>query len=69
MIKAIILFMCLAASSISLNASAQDERGYSYGPVTEVDYMQVKLLYMLKERGRTFRAGSGTSQAGRSTNL
>jgi hypothetical protein len=32
----------LAASSLSLNARAQDERAYSYGPVTEVDYIHVE---------------------------
>jgi hypothetical protein len=37
MIKTIILSMCLAASSLSLNARAQDERQYTEGPVTEVD--------------------------------
>ena len=42
MIKNIILSMCLAASSLSLNARAQDERGYTYGPVTEVDYIHVE---------------------------
>src|ERR1700691_3666719 len=42
MIKAIILSMCLAASSLSLNALAQDERAYTEGPVTEVDYIQVE---------------------------
>jgi hypothetical protein len=42
MIKTIILSMCLAASSLSLNARAQDERGYTYGPVTEVDYIHVE---------------------------
>ena len=36
MIKTIILSMCLAASSLSLNARAQDERQYTEGPVTEV---------------------------------
>ena len=46
--KAIILSLCFAASSLSLNARAQDvtagakdERGYTYGPVTEVDYINV----------------------------
>ena len=42
MIKTIILFMCLAASSLSLNARAQDERAYTEGPVTEVNYLQVE---------------------------
>jgi len=42
MIKTIISSMCLAASSLSLNASAQDERAYTEGPVTEVDYIQVE---------------------------
>ena len=42
MIKTIILSMCLAASSLSLNARAQDERQYTDGPVTEVDYIQVE---------------------------
>src|ERR1700688_1984807 len=40
--RAIILSMCLAASSLSLNARAQDERQYSDGPVTEVDYIHVE---------------------------
>jgi len=42
MIKTIILSMCLAASSLSLNARAEDERHYTDGPVTEVDYIQVE---------------------------
>ena len=42
MFKTIILTMCLAASSLSLNARAQDERAYTDGPVTEVDYIQVE---------------------------
>ena len=44
MIKTIILAMCLAASALSLNARAQqdDERQYTDGPVTEVDYIQVE---------------------------
>ena len=41
-IKTIILSMCLAASSLSLNARAQDERQYTDGPVTEEDYIQVE---------------------------
>jgi hypothetical protein len=40
MIKTIVLSMCLAVS-LSLSARAQDKRGYSYGPVTEVDYIHV----------------------------
>jgi len=42
MIKNIILSMCLAASSLSLNAHAQDERAYTEGPVTEVTYNHVE---------------------------
>jgi hypothetical protein len=42
MIKTIILSMCLAAATLSLNARAQDERQYADGPVTEVDYIQVE---------------------------
>jgi hypothetical protein len=42
MIKTTILSMCLAASSLSLNARAQDERQYTEGPVTEVNYLQVE---------------------------
>ena len=42
MIKAIILSTCLAASSLSLNARAQDERAYTEGPVTEVNYIRVE---------------------------
>ena len=40
--KTLMLVMCLAAFSPSLNARAQDERGYTYGPVTEVDYIDVE---------------------------
>src|SRR6202162_4397379 len=44
MIKTIILSMCLAASSLSLNAHAQqdDDRAYTDGPVTEEDYIGVE---------------------------
>jgi hypothetical protein len=42
MIKAISLSVCLAASSLSLTARAQDERAYTDGPVTEVDYIHVE---------------------------
>jgi hypothetical protein len=42
MIKTAILSMCLAVSSLSLNARAQDVRQYSEGPVTELDYIQVE---------------------------
>src|SRR6476659_8278163 len=52
MIKTIILSMCLAASSLSLDARAQDtltrdavaqnDRQYTDGPVTEVDYIHVE---------------------------
>ena len=42
MIKTIVFAMCLAALSLSGNARAQGARAYSYGPVTEVDYVQVE---------------------------
>ena len=42
MIETIILSMCLAVSSLSLNARAQDVRQYADGPVTEVAYIQVE---------------------------
>ena len=42
MIKTIILSICLAASSLSLTARAQDERAYTDGPVTDVTYIQVE---------------------------
>ena len=41
MIKTFILSMCLAVSTLSLNALAANESGYTYGPVTEVDYIHV----------------------------
>ena len=41
MLKPIILSMCLAVSSLSLDARAQDERAYTEGPVTEEAYIQV----------------------------
>ena len=40
-IKTVILSMCLAVSFLSLTARAQDVRGYSYGPVTLVQYIHV----------------------------
>jgi len=40
MIEPILLSMCLAASSVSPNV--QDERHYTEGPVTEVDYIHVE---------------------------
>lgn len=42
MIRTITLFAGLVASSIAFDASAQNQRGYSYGPVTEVDYIHVE---------------------------
>src|SRR5438046_6913734 len=42
MIKTIILSMGLAASSFSLYARAQDERQYTEGPVTLVQYIGVE---------------------------
>jgi hypothetical protein len=42
MIKAAIFSVCLAVSSLSLNARAQDVRQYTDGPVTELDYIQVE---------------------------
>jgi hypothetical protein len=42
MTKTIILSMCLAASALSLSASAQDERKYSEGPVTLVQEIGVE---------------------------
>jgi hypothetical protein len=49
MIRTIALSMCLAVSALSLDARAEDvsagakgERGYTYGPVTEVDYINVE---------------------------
>ena len=42
MIKTVILSICLAASSLSLSARAQDERAYTEGPVTEEDYIHVE---------------------------
>ena len=40
--KTIIFSICLAAFSLSLHARAQDERQYTDGPVTEVDYIHVE---------------------------
>jgi hypothetical protein len=42
MLKTITLSACLAASSLSLNAYAQDERQFTEGPVTEVAYIHVE---------------------------
>jgi hypothetical protein len=41
MIKTLFLSILLAASTLPLSAGADDERGYTYGPVTEVDYIDV----------------------------
>ena len=45
MIKTIILSMCLAVSSLSLNARAQDERQYTEGPVTFIQEIAVEYGY------------------------
>ena len=42
MIRTMILSLCIAAFSLSLDAATQDERAFSYGPVTEVDYIHVE---------------------------
>ena len=42
MIKTIVASLGLAVSLLSLNARAQDERQYTDGPVTEVDYVHVE---------------------------
>jgi hypothetical protein len=42
MIKTIFLTVCLAASSLSLDARSQDERQYTEGPVTDLSYIQVE---------------------------
>src|SRR5579862_1859484 len=42
MTRTTILSVCLAACSLSLSARAQDERQYTDGPVTEVDYIHVE---------------------------
>jgi hypothetical protein len=42
MTKTIILSMCLAASLLSLNARAEDERQYTDGPVTLVQEMAIE---------------------------
>jgi len=49
MIRAIALSMCFAVPALSLEAcgqaaaaGAKDERGYTHGPVTEVDYIRVE---------------------------
>ncbi len=42
MIRAAILSVCLAVSSPSLSARAQDVRAYSYGAVTSVFYIHVE---------------------------
>ena len=42
MIKTIILSMLVSASSLWVDARAQSGPGYSYGPVTEVDYIHVE---------------------------
>ena len=42
MTKTIILSICLAVSSLSLNARAQDVRQYSDGPVTGLAYVRVE---------------------------
>ncbi len=42
MTKTLLLSLFLAASALALDARAADERGYTYGPVTEVDYIHVE---------------------------
>jgi hypothetical protein len=40
--KALVLSLCVAASSLSRDARAQDVRRYTEGAVTEVDYIHVE---------------------------
>jgi hypothetical protein len=42
MTKILVLSACLAASSLALDARAQDVRRYTDGPVTELDYIRVE---------------------------
>ena len=42
MIKTIILSMCLAQDTLTRDALSQNDRQYTDGPVTEVDYIQVE---------------------------
>ena len=42
MVTTLMLSMCVAASSLSPNARAQDVRQYTDGPVTELDYVRVE---------------------------
>jgi len=42
MIRNLVLSLCLAAASLALDARAEDAPQYSYGPVTEVDYIHVE---------------------------
>ena len=42
MIKSLVICMGLVGSAISVDARAQSGLGYSYGPVTEVDYIHVE---------------------------
>jgi hypothetical protein len=42
---AVALYAAVAASLLPLDAIAQEGRGYSYGPVTEVDYIHVEYGY------------------------
>src|SRR5215510_13190969 len=42
MIKTLISSMCFATSLLSLDARAQDQRGYTDGPVTQVDSIAVE---------------------------
>ena len=41
MIRTIVSSMCFATFLLPLNARAQVQRGYTDGPVTEVDYIAV----------------------------
>jgi hypothetical protein len=45
MIKTIILSMCFAVCSLSLDTRAQDVGQYTDGPVTELDYIQVEYAH------------------------
>ena len=42
MIKTTVFALFLAASTLVFGARAQEQPGYSYGPVTEVDYIHVE---------------------------
>lgn len=74
MVRTLVLPLFLLASLLPLdahsqNAPAKDERGYSYGPVTEVDYIHVEYGHFDEYMAWVTSTWAPTMEAAKKTGL